>query len=146
MVKNELKNLFKMAKKKSSTIDKTKTKRKSGSYARKKGNSYELKIIKELNLLYDTDTLVSSRSESKRLDDAGIDIVDGNNIMPFYVQCKNTQNIPSVDLIKECKRQDKPLAIFWNKQIKKEVNCISAGEFVIVTKELFYKLLRDYQK
>ena len=118
-----------------------KTKRKSGSYARKKGNNYELKIIKELNSLYKTDTLVSSRSESKRLDDAGIDIVDHDNILPFYVQCKNTQNIPSVDLIAECKRQDKPLVIFWNKQIKKEVNCVSGGEFIILTKELFYKLL-----
>ena len=117
-------------------------KRKSGSYARKKGNNYELKIIRELNSLYKTDTLVSSRSESKRLDDAGIDIVDNDNILPFYVQCKNTQNIPSVDLIKECKRQDKPLVIFWNKQIKKEVNCVSGGEFIILTKELFYKLLQ----
>ena len=79
------------------------------------------------------------------MDDAGIDIVDGENIMPFYVQCKNTQNIPSVDLIKECKKQDKPLAIFWNKQIKKEVNCVSAGEFVIITKDLFYQLIRDCQ-
>lgn len=135
-----------MAKKKqeaSLNTEKQKSKRRSGSYARKKGNNYELKIIKELNELYDTESFVSSRSESKRLDDAGIDIVDRENIIPFYVQCKNTQAIPSVDLIKACKRQDKPLVIFWNKQIKKEINCISGGEFILLTKELFYKLLKN---
>ena len=120
-------------------------KRKTGAYARKKGNSYELKIIKELNALYNTDSLVSSRSESKRTDDAGVDIVDRENLLPVYVQCKNTQNIPSVDLIKECKLKDKPLAIFWNKQIKKEINCVSGGEFVIITKDNFYELLKATQ-
>lgn len=129
-----------MAKKKSEKSNEQPKKKRSGAYARKKGNSYELKIIKELNSLYNTDTLVSSRSESKRTDDAGIDVVDRENILPFYVQCKSTQATPSVELIKECKIQDKPLAIFWNKQIKKEVNCVSAGEFVILTKELFYQL------
>lgn len=115
--------------------------KRNGKYARKKGNNYELKIIKELNNLYNTDSFVSSRSESKRLDDAGIDIVDRDDILPFYVQCKNTQNIPSIDLIKECKKKDKPLIIFWNKQVKKEVNCVSAGEYVILQKDLFYFLL-----
>ena len=121
----------------------TKKKKKTGSYARKKGNSYELKIIKELNTLYKTDTLVSSRSESKRTDDAGVDIVDSKNLMPFYVQCKSTQNIPSVELIKECKLKDKPLAIFWNKQEKRDVNIVSVGEYVIVNKELFYQLCKN---
>lgn len=130
-----------MAKKESQ--EKSPKKKKGGAYARKKGNAYELKIIKELNLLFNTDTLVSSRSESKRLDDAGIDIVDHENILPFFVQCKNTQNIPSTDLIKNCKVKTKPLAIFWNKQIKKEVNCISDGEYVILEKNEFYKLLNN---
>lgn len=135
-----------MAKKKQENLlntEKPKSKRRSGSYARRKGNNYELKIIKELNELYDTDSFVSSRSESKRLDDAGIDIVDSENILPFYVQCKKTQSTPSVDLIKDCKRQDKQLVIFWNRQLKKEINCISGGEFILLTKDLFYKLLKN---
>lgn len=126
-----------MAKKNLNSVKKKFT----GAYAKKKGNREELKIIKEHNELFKTDTLVSSRSESKRTDDAGVDVVDPKNIVPYYIQVKCTQNIPSVDLIKECKLKDKPLVIFWNKQIKKEKKCVSGGEFVILEKDLFYKIL-----
>jgi len=33
------------------------------------------------------------------------------------------------------------MAIFWNKQINKEVNMASAGEYVVVSKQYFYSLL-----
>jgi hypothetical protein len=34
------------------------------------------------------------------------------------------------------------MVIFWNKQIQKEKNMGSAGEFVIMTKEMFYNLIK----
>jgi hypothetical protein len=42
-----------------------------------------------------------------------IDISDPDNALPFYVQCKKTQNLPSVKkLNEEVGKKDKPLAIF----------------------------------
>lgn len=119
-------------------------KKRSGSYARNKGNSYELKIIKELtNLGYDG--LKSSRSESKSLDNDKIDIAqdrDVQNELPFWVQCKCTKTTPNFEqIIKDCPRKQKPMAIFWNKQINKEVNMATAGEYVVISKQYFYSLI-----
>lgn len=52
--------------------------------SRKKGNNYELLVIKWLKNLGWSDC-VSSRSESKRTDDAGIDICYSE---PLQIQCK----------------------------------------------------------
>jgi hypothetical protein len=114
----------------------------TGKYCKAKGNRYELKIIKELiDLGYPG--LKSSRSESKSLDNDKVDIADPENVMGFYVQCKITKNYPDViENIINCPRKDKPLVIFWNKQVQKEKNMGSAGEFVIMTKKMFYDLIR----
>lgn len=122
---------------------KPKKRKRSGAYSRRKGHNYELQIIKEL-----TDCgypgLVSSRSESKRLDDAKIDIADLENVMPFYVQCKKTKNTPSIQkLNEEVGLKDKPLAIFWAKQENREVNMVTSGEYVIIPKEFFYTLIKN---
>mgnify|MGYP003460701114 CR=1 FL=1 len=70
-------------------------KKRNGAYAKRKGNNYELKIIKELiGLGYKG--LKSSRSESKNLDDAKIDIAETEDKLPCYVQCKCTKNTPSI--------------------------------------------------
>lgn len=71
-----------------------------------------------------------------------IDVSDPNNSLDFYVQCKSTQNTPSIKKLNdEVGKKDKPLAIFWNAQEKREVNCVSAGEYVIIPKSYFYKLI-----
>jgi hypothetical protein len=42
-----------------------------------------------------------------------IDIADPDNSLPFYVQCKKTQNLPSVKkLNEEVGKKDKSLAVF----------------------------------
>lgn len=115
----------------------------NGSKNKRKGSSYERKIVNELKEITRDSELCTSRSESKRLDDAKIDIADPNNVLDFYVQCKNTQSNPSVKKLNaEVGKKDKPLAIFWNAQEKREVNSVSVGEYVIIPKELFYKLLK----
>ena len=56
--------------------------------ARKKGHSFELQIV---NLLKEYGyEAVSSRSESKNLDDQKVDIVDDT---PFYFQCKAVERM-----------------------------------------------------
>ena len=126
--------------------EKPKKKRKrSGAYSKRKGNAYELKIIKELGEL-GYDELKSSRSESRNLDNDKIDIAQldtAKNELPFYVQCKCTKNTPSIaKIIQDCPRKDKPLIIVWNKQINKEVNMASDGEYVMLSKDYFYELIK----
>jgi hypothetical protein len=115
-----------------------------GAYSRRKGGKYELQLIKELNELYGVNSLVSSRSESKRWDDAGVDIVDRENVLNFYVQAKVTQSCPNpAKLQAACKKKEKPLAIFWKSQVKKEHKCVSMGEYVMIDKQAFYELLKN---
>lgn len=121
---------------------KSKPKKRGGKYARKKGNNYELKIIKELTEL-GYKGLKSSRSESKNLDNDKIDIAETEDKLPMYVQCKCTKNYPDVVTnIKDCPRKDKPASIFWNKQVVKGVNMGSDGEYVIIPKDFFYQLIK----
>lgn len=111
----------------------------SAKRSRKKGNSYELAIIRELTDL-GFKGLVSSRSQSKNLDNAKIDICDTENQLDFYVQCKYTANQPNISTINnEVGLKDKPLAIFW----KKVNGSTNKEEFVCIPKDYFYKLINN---
>lgn len=117
-------------------------KSKIGRRNRQRGHSYELKIIKELKEITKNENLCSSRSESKKLDDAKVDIFDQDKILPFYCQIKATQSIPQVKKInEEVGLKDLPLVIFWNAQEARDKKQISVGEYCIVPKQLFYNLL-----
>lgn len=119
----------------------TSQKRKTGAYCRNKGHRYETKIAQELRNLGFTD-VVTSRSESKSMDDKKVDLVDRSGKLPCYIQLKNTVNTPQYHAIKkECPLKDKPFIVIWNKQVKKEKVFDSAGEVVIMDKDFFYELL-----
>ena len=111
----------------------TSQKKKTGAYCRNKGHRYETKIAQELRNLGFTD-VVTSRSESKSMDDKKVDLVDRSGKLPCYIQLKNTVNTPQYHAIKkECPLKDK--------QVKKEKVFGSAGEVVIMDKDFFYELL-----
>lgn len=119
----------------------TSQKKKTGAYCRNKGHRYETKIAQELRNLGFTD-VVTSRSESKSMDDKKVDLVDRSGKLPCYIQLKNTVNTPQYHAIKkECPLKDKPFIVIWNKQVKKEKVFGSAGEVVIMDKDFFYELL-----
>lgn len=119
----------------------TSRKKKTGAYCRNKGHRYETKIAQELRNLGFTD-VVTSRSESKSMDDKKVDLVDRSGKLPCYIQLKNTVNTPQYHAIKkECPLKDKPFIVIWNKQVKKEKVFGSAGEVVIMDKDFFYELL-----
>jgi len=92
--------------------------------------------------IFKNENICTSRSESKKLDDAKIDVADPDNVMEFYIQAKSTQNTPSIKQInEEVGLKDKPLVILWNAQEKREVNCISVGKYAIIPYEYFKKLI-----
>ena len=92
--------------------------------------------------IFNNENICTSRSESKKLDDAKIDVADPDNVMDFYIQAKSTQNTPSIKQINaEVGLKDKPLVILWNAQEKREVNCISVGKYAIIPYEYFKKLI-----
>lgn len=115
-----------------------------GKRNRRRGHSYETKIVRELKEITKDDALCTSRSESKRLDDKKIDIADPNNVLPFYCQMKATQQMPQVKkLFEEVGLKDKPYVIFWNAQEMKEKKQVSVGEYIITTKDFFYQLISN---
>ena len=122
-------------------------KKRSGSYSKTKGSTYERQIVKELKELTGSEEISTSRSSSKKLDDMKIDIHDESGTLPCYFQLKKTQTTPSVKKINEdVGKIDKPLCILWNIQEKKDgnVNITSCGEYAIIPKEFFYELLKSY--
>lgn len=122
-----------------------KNKTQIGKLARKRGHSYETKIVRELKEITKDEALCTSRSESKRLDDMKIDIADPNNILPFYCQLKATQATPQIKkLNKEVGKKDLPLVIFWAAQEPRDKKQISVGEYCIMPKEFFYTLLKEH--
>ena len=74
-------------------------------------------MIHKLNEIgYNT---VSSRSNSKNLDNMKIDVDDLDGRLPVYLQCKATQTTPSYFKIEEeCPLKDKPFVVCWKKQDK----------------------------
>ena len=62
--------------------------------SRARGVAYEQQIAKELREL-GFEGVVTSRSESKAMDNNKIDLVDKNNQLFFYSQLKRTQQCPN---------------------------------------------------
>ena len=99
--------------------------------ARNKGNAYERKIVNELKEL-GYKNAVTSRSESKRADDAGVDIlgVDG-----YAIQCKAVERGLSLhNTIDHIDTKYGIPVVFWKKNRKEEL--------VIMKKKDFYGLIK----
>ena len=118
----------------------------SKSYSRTKGHNYEQKIVRELKEL-GFKNVVTSRSESKAMDDNKVDIIDKDDLLPCKLQLKSTQSIPSYFKIRsESTVNPEEFVIIWSKQEKRKVNIVSVGEAVIMDKNLFYKLIKPYSE
>lgn len=105
-----------------------------GRRSRKKGNNWELEIIHKLKDI-GYDGCVSSRSESKKTDDAKIDIIDLNKVLPCYIQAKATKNIPNYYKIEqECPMKDLPFVIACKQNGKKPI--------AILPMDFLYELLK----
>lgn len=120
--------------------------KRNGAYSKNKGNRYEQKIAKELREL-GFSGVKTSRSESKSTDDNKIDLIDTEHKLPVEIQIKKTQSIPSYFKIRSESTVDpSKFCIIWSKQEKKEKNICTVGEAVIISKEMFYELIKPYAK
>lgn len=107
--------------------------------SKQKGSQLELDVIHKLNEIgYNT---VSSRSNSKNLDNAKIDVDDLEGNLPIYIQCKATQTTPSYFKIEEeCPMKEKPFVVVWKKQDKEGGQ--SPGTVFIAPLSLLYDYLK----
>jgi len=107
------------------------------------GHNLERDIVKELKELgFD---VVTSRSESRSMDNKKVDIFSPlgvDNSLPYYIQTKCTVNIPNYcQLLTEMPKDRIPVVIH-RKTEKKGVNFMAQGDFVTITKETFYNLIK----
>lgn len=98
-------------------------------HAKNKGNGYERKIAAEFREI-GFDDAVTSRSESKSMDDAGVDLC---NTEPFNVQCKAWERAPNYHQVL-AEMPKKGINVLFHKRNR-------AGEIVVMKKEDFYWLV-----
>ena len=93
--------------------------------SRAKGHAYELQIVNRLKELgYDA---VTSRSESKRMDDLGVDIIDNTD---FYIQCKAVEKLkPSLHDILARMPTDKVPVVYHKRNNKSTVVSLKLKDF-----------------
>lgn len=105
-------------------------------------NAFEGEVIRALRDIGYTGC-VSSRSESKMIDNNKIDVVDTEEKLPVNIQCKHTANTPSYFNISEaCTDKSKPFCVLWKKS--PEEGSISRGSIAMIPLNLFYELLTLY--
>lgn len=118
---------------------------------REAGNQYERDLVNELKEIgYD---VVTSRAESRNMDAKKVDVfsplgTDPERTLPYYIQSKFTASNPSYTSLLESMPKDRPGLIFHKKSESYKCKDYktrhrTVGEFVIMNKELFYKLLND---
>jgi hypothetical protein len=136
-----------MPKKKSTknTNEGTEKKRRNLKRNRTRGHDFERTIVSELKDIGYTGC-VTSRSESKSMDDKKIDIIDTENKLPCYIQAKATMNTPDYfGIEKACPLKDKPFVVFWNKIKATTSTFRSEGQIVMIPKTFFYDLIKNYK-
>lgn len=108
------------------------------------GHNAERQIVNELKKL-GFDKVVTTRLESKRLDDLGVDIIQLPNPtvkLPCYIQVKKCLQTPNFSLLNA--ELEKPLVLVFQKTEKKGKRFYTVNEYTILKKDFFYELLKYY--
>lgn len=115
------------------------------------GSQFERDIVNQLKGMgYD---VVTSRAESRNMDNKKVDVfsplgIDADKVFPYYIQAKFTAVNPAYTKLLDTMPNDRPGLIFHKKSEAykcKDDNTRhrNVGEFVIMSKEIFYNLLND---
>lgn len=102
----------------------------SGKARRNKGNTYERSIVNECKAL-GYPNAITSRLESKRMDDAGVDVL---NVSGYHIQCKRTERIPRFDDILIGMPKDKVPVVFHKRN--------NHPDTVTMLKSDFYNMIK----
>jgi lipopolysaccharide export system protein LptA len=108
---------------------------------RNAGHSFELEVIKDLKEWYPD--AVSSRSESRNLDNQKVDICYTGDI---HIQCKNTTIKPDYHKIINQMPSDKKRVIVHKLTKKVSKNFVKQGQYVIMKYEDFLDILKQLNK
>ena len=104
----------------------------AGKSARQKGHTYEL-AIKSVHEEIGFNDVYTSRNESKRLDDAGVDLAG----LPYYVQCKAVERLaPSLHEILSGMPANKIRTVFHKRNRKGTVVSMPMEDWLTVLKFL----------
>lgn len=114
---------------------------------RSAGHNFERSIVNELKEIgYD---VVTARAESRNMDNLKVDIFSPlgrihNNLrmLPYYVQCKNTKNRPDYHKLLNEMPNDRTPIVFHRQTHKANTRFVTDGDYVIMKKEDFYKLIK----
>jgi hypothetical protein len=107
------------------------------------GHNWERDVVKHLHEIGFTDA-VTSRMESKSMDDSGIDIC---NTPGFNIQCKSSTNTPNYHELLGSMPDDGIRAVFHRKTVKsKGGRFIPKGEYVTVRFEDFLQLMHKFKR
>jgi hypothetical protein len=107
------------------------------------GHNYERSIVRELKEL-GYKGVKSSRSESRNMDNSGVDIFDVTGALPIYIQCKSSITRPNYGLLLNNPDTpvDRPLVLFHKYTHRTDKRFCSTGEYVIIKKKDFLKLFK----
>ena len=106
------------------------------------GHNFERAIVIELKEIGYED-VVTSRAESRNMDNAGVDIFGKD--FPYYIQCKNSKTYQKLHelITSELLPTDKPTIVFQRKTRKVTTKFVTEGDYVSMKKEVFYELLKQ---
>lgn len=105
---------------------------------RANGNAYERQLAKEMRELGFVDC-VTSRSESKRRDDAGVDLCYTG---PLNIQAKAWASAPGYhSVLKGMPEEAGQINVIFHKRPKRKGVGDNFGEVVVLSKEDFYEIV-----
>lgn len=105
---------------------------------RSAGHHFELDVIRDLKVR--GWKAISSRYESRSLDDQGVDVVSD---FPFQIQCKASINQPNVADLLSTTAAD---VILYRRMVKKGTRFYRVGEFALLSQEDFLNLVNKAYK
>jgi hypothetical protein len=103
--------------------------------ARKKGHAFEL-VVRDFFRELGYNECVSSRSESKNMDDKGVDLCYTG---PFYVQAKAVENLGSIHNVLAKMPKEEKMNVVFHKRNRQ-------GVIVAMDIETFKKLAQSFQQ
>lgn len=109
--------------------------------SKNKGKGLEYEIVDKLKEIGYSE-VCRSAGESKRLDNAKVDIADPSGQLEVAIQAKHYANFPNYFKIKEECTDPRDFVLIWKKSA--EAGELSKGTVAVMDVDFFYKLLKNY--